>query len=568
MFLRWGAACSRAHLVSACTKALASGHSQPLSLARCLAQGLARSLARNPARGLALSVALCLALCLPHGLAFAAADSVFVHGTGAPSGAAPTSPTLGGQPNPGFTSPTLTPAVQTPAVQTPTVQSPSAPAPASPAAPQVSPLTAPGVPAPAQAQQPQSPPVPGAPSPAAPAAVGQPVQAVAPAVQPPQKPEPPAKDKSSRGRKDKKSKKGKEEEPQEKTAPVEAPAPRAAAPAPQKSAPPTQAEEAAMAYAKGDYATAESIWRKHAEAGDGQAMNNLGVLYDLGQGVEPDMGRALHWFAESAKTGHPSGMSNYGRMLEQGRGIEANPAEAARWFDLAARQGQPEAQYNLGMLYELGRGVSQDFKAAAAWYSRAAAQQQTEALFRLGHFYRIGQGVTKNPARAVLLLYAAAMNGEPNAMKDLEDMARAEPARPEAVLFGQRLDNTDRNSMRAALRQYGATVTREDNAYICDLYDAARVAPGARQMAICYGPGDPAPLGFLELDYAAPDNSIEGLILKMVTDRFGPASAGEGDDARLWNLGSVVVATRYEPTRGQFSLMYMVPRVYHLTRQR
>ena len=37
-------------------------------------------------------------------------------------------------------------------------------------------------------------------------------------------------------------------------------------------------------------------------------MNNLGVLYDLGQGVEPDLGRALHWFAESAKTGHPSGM--------------------------------------------------------------------------------------------------------------------------------------------------------------------------------------------------------------------------------------------------------------------
>ena len=51
-----------------------------------------------------------------------------------------------------------------------------------------------------------------------------------------------------------------------------------------------------------------------------------------------------------------------------------------------------------------------------AWYSRAAAQQQTEALFRLGHFYRIGQGVTKNPARAVLLLYAAAMNGDTNAM--------------------------------------------------------------------------------------------------------------------------------------------------------
>ena len=534
MFLRWGAACSRAHLISASRMALACG--------------------------------LSLALVLPHGLALAAADSVFVQGTGATNGATPTSPTLGGQPNPGFTSPTL----QAPTVQAPTVQTPTVQTPASPAAPQVTPLTAPGVPAPAQTQQPQNPPVQGAAAPAAPVATGQPVQPVAPVAESPKKPEAPVKDKNSKNRKDKKSKKGqKEEEPQQQPATAEeTPAPKVTPPAPQKAVPPTQAEEAAMAYAKGDYATAESIWRKHAEAGDGQAMNNLGVLYDLGQGVEPDLGRALHWFAESAKTGHPSGMSNYGRMLEQGRGIEANPAEAARWFDLAARQGQPEAQYNLGMLYELGRGVSQDFKAAAAWYSRAAAQQQTEALFRLGHFYRIGQGVTKNPARAVLLLYAAAMNGDTNAMKDLEEMARAEPTRPDAVLFGQRLDNTDRNSMRAALKQYGATVTREDNAYICDLYDAAKVAPGARQMAICYGPGDPAPLGFLELDYAAPDNSVEALILKMVTDRFGPASAGEGDDAHLWNLGSVVVATRYEPTRGQFSLMYMVPRVYHQTRQR
>lgn len=538
MFLRWGAACSRAHLISACKKALVRGFS------------------------LALLLALCLAL--PQGAVLAASDSVFVHGTGAPATGAPAA-----QANPGFTAPALTPSVQTPTVQTPTVQNPSAPAPASPAAPQVNPLTAPGIPAPAQSQLPQNPPVQETAAPAAPVAAGQPAQPVAPSAEAPKKPEAPAKDKNSRGRKDKKSKKGQKDEPQEKPAPVEeTPPARVMAPAPQKTAPPTQAEEAASAYAKGDFATAESIWRKHAEAGDGQAMNNLGVLYDLGQGVEPDMGRALHWFAESAKTGHPSGMSNYGRMLEQGRGIEANPAEAARWFDLAARQGQPEAQYNLGMLYELGRGVSQDFKAAAAWYSRAAAQQQTEALFRLGHFYRIGQGVIKNPARAVLLLYAAAMNGDTNAMKDLEEMARSEPARPEAVLFGQRLDNTDRNSMRAALRQYGATVTREDNAYICDLYDAAKVAPGARQMAICYGPGDPAPLGFLELDYAAPDNSVEALILKMVTDRFGPASAGEGDDAHLWNLGSVVVATRYEPTRGQLSLMYMVPRVYHQTRQR
>lgn len=327
------------------------------------------------------------------------------------------------------------------------------------------------------------------------------------------------------------------------------------------------AGDAARAYARGDFLTARDIWQKLAEGGDGQAMNNLGVLYDQGQGVEPDTGRALHWFAQSAKAGHPSGMSNYGRMLEQGRGMTANPGEAARWFDLAARQGQPEAQYNLGLLYEQGRGVPRDDKAAAAWYSRAAAQQQTEAMARLGHFYRAGQGVEKNSARAALLLYAAAMNGEDGAIRELEEMAKEGPARPAAVLFGQKLDNTDRAAMRAALKKSGTPASRESDDFICDLYDVRRVVPGAEQMAACYGPGATAPLGFLKIDYAAPDKATAGRILRMVEERFGPPSAGEGDDARLWNLGSVVVATQYAPTHRQMSLMYMVPRVYHLTRR-
>jgi TPR repeat protein len=334
-----------------------------------------------------------------------------------------------------------------------------------------------------------------------------------------------------------------------------------------RPAPATPAEAAVQAYAKGDYAAARRIWEKLAAAGDGLAMNNLGVLYDQGQGVEPDMGRALHWFAQAAKAGDPAGMSNYGRMLEQGRGIPASPEEAARWFDLAARKGQPVAQYNLGMLYELGRGVPKDLKAAAAWYSRAAAQQQTEALSRLGQLCRLGLGVPKNRSRATLLLYAAAMQGEPGAVRALEEMAAEEPSRPAAVLLGLRLDATDRPAVREALRRAGATPKREDDAHICDIYAAERVAPGAVQLAACYGPGDPAPLGFLELDYLAPNKKTAAQIVGMVSRRMGPPSASEGEDAHLWNLGTVVVATRYEPARRLMSLMYMAPKVYHLTRQ-
>ena len=333
---------------------------------------------------------------------------------------------------------------------------------------------------------------------------------------------------------------------------------------PTPGSPEAQANEA---YQKGDYAQARAIWQHLAENGDGQAMNNLGVLFDLGQGVDLDEGRALYWFARSASAGHPSGMSNYGRMLEQGRGIDANPQEAARWFDLAARQGQPEAQYNLGLMYESGHGVQQDHKAAAAWYSRAAAQQQTDALARLGHLYRTGQGVEKNQARATLLLYAAAMRGSIHAMKELEDMAGPSASRPGAVLFGLRLDTATRPAMRDALTKAGMHASRQDDAYICDTYTPGALVPGARQAAFCYGPGRPSPLGFAELEYAVPDKATAQAIVRMVSERFGAPSAGESDDDHLWNLGSVVVATRYEPTRQIMSLMYMIPAVYHLTRQ-
>ena len=347
-------------------------------------------------------------------------------------------------------------------------------------------------------------------------------------------------------------------------APAPAPAPEPVPTPPAPVWPEGPAGDAARAFAAGDVATARGIWEKLAEQGDGQAMNNLGVLYDQGQGVEPDTGRALHWFAKAAEAGNASGMSNYGRMLEQGRGMEANPAEAARWFDLAARQGQPEAQYNLGFLYEHGRGVPRDDAAAAAWYSRAASQGQREALGRLGHFYRVGRGVAANPQRASLLLYAAAMEGLGAAIEELRLMAA--PGAQPAVLFGQKLDTATRAGMREALRKAGATPRSEVDARVCDTYDAAAVIPGATEMAACYGRGKEARLGFIKIDYPAPDKERAEAILKMVEGRFGAPSAGEGEDSRLWNLGSTLVATQYAPTHGQMSLMYMVPAVYHETR--
>lgn len=349
------------------------------------------------------------------------------------------------------------------------------------------------------------------------------------------------------------------------SAPAATPAAAAAAAAPAESAE-ERNRKALDAYARGEYHQALRLWQPAADAGDPQAMNNLGVLYDKGLGVEPDVGRALHWYAKSAEAGHPSGMCNFGRMLEQGRGIPPDPVEAARWFDLAARKGQPEAQYNLGMLYEQGHGVGKDDAAAAAWYSRAAAANQPNALARLGHFYREGRVVKKNLESATLLLYGAAMQGNTAAMKELEDMADTSAERAKnAVLFGLRLDGADRAAMRTALKQAAAVPEREKDGYICDVYKGGKLIPGADQMAMCYGPGERQPLAFVSIDYPAPDATFGKRVREMAEQRFGKPDAVEGDMSCLWNLGKVLVAVQYMPEKKIASLMYMIPRVYYLT---
>jgi len=57
---------------------------------------------------------------------------------------------------------------------------------------------------------------------------------------------------------------------------------------------------AVEAYEQQDYATALKKWQTLAEAGDAAAQNNLGILYDNGQGVAQDYGKARAWFEKAA----------------------------------------------------------------------------------------------------------------------------------------------------------------------------------------------------------------------------------------------------------------------------
>lgn len=92
------------------------------------------------------------------------------------------------------------------------------------------------------------------------------------------------------------------------------------------------------AFDRGNYDTAFEAYRGFADSGDPAAQNNLGILYEVGAGVEAD------------------------------------PRQAAEWYRRAAEQGLPMGQYNLAILYGTGPPETRDTVQAYAWLTRAKDQ--------------------------------------------------------------------------------------------------------------------------------------------------------------------------------------------------
>ncbi|MCX5772038.1 MAG: trypsin-like peptidase domain-containing protein [Candidatus Hydrogenedentes bacterium] len=159
------------------------------------------------------------------------------------------------------------------------------------------------------------------------------------------------------------------------------------------------------------------IFRKGAEGGNIDAMNNLGGMYDSGLGVAKDEREAVSWYRKAAEGGHTGAMFNLGVMYYTGRGVAKDERETVSWFRKAAEGGNTGAMYNLGVMYDAGRGVAKDEREAVSWYRKAAEGGHTGAMSNLGvMLYAEGRGVAKDEREAVSWFRKAAEGGNTNAM--------------------------------------------------------------------------------------------------------------------------------------------------------
>jgi TPR repeat protein len=168
-----------------------------------------------------------------------------------------------------------------------------------------------------------------------------------------------------------------------------------------------------------DEAEASRWYRKAADQDDALAQINLGLLYERGRGVVKDEAEAARWYRRAADLGSAIAADNLGRLYESGRGVAKDEAEAARWYRKGAETGLAVAQTDLGRLYEGGRGVPKDGAEAALWYQKAADQGNRNAESELGRMYANGEGVPRDLDRALALVRRAAAAGDPSGIDNL-----------------------------------------------------------------------------------------------------------------------------------------------------
>jgi TPR repeat protein/serine/threonine protein kinase len=173
------------------------------------------------------------------------------------------------------------------------------------------------------------------------------------------------------------------------------------------------------AYAQRDYASALQGFQQAAATGDPVAEYQLGYMYQLGQGVQPDPGTAMSWYRRAAAQNYAPAQSQIGYMNQYGVGMRQDYAAAAHWYNLAAAQGFKTAQFELGYLSQHGFGTPKNYYAALHWYQMAAAQGSASAQNQLGYLYQKGLGVNMNYAEALSHYKAAAEQGLPAAQYSL-----------------------------------------------------------------------------------------------------------------------------------------------------
>ena len=194
---------------------------------------------------------------------------------------------------------------------------------------------------------------------------------------------------------------------------------------------------------------------------DPDSANILAQLYDQGDMlVEQDHARAAQLYRQAAQGGIAYAQWRLGVVMDLGEGVESNPQAAIQWFSLAAAQDFADALVSLAVMHATGRGTRQDYAKALDLYERAARAGAMHGFYGLGVMHALGEGVAADPQEAMAYLIIADTMGVEDAGRvlgsDIFLDVDVDAARDRATeIFEQYFPETDDNSESVAGPQQG-----------------------------------------------------------------------------------------------------------------
>ncbi len=138
----------------------------------------------------------------------------------------------------------------------------------------------------------------------------------------------------------------------------------------------------------------------------------LGYLYEKGEGVEKNVGRAFDLYQQGCDGGHNLGCSNLGVMFEKGMGTTVDFGRAVELYTASCDAGAGLGCTNLGRLYSTGLGVTASNDRSNELYRKACDLGEPAGCTELGYHYERGVGLTPSIDIAVDLYQQGCAGGD------------------------------------------------------------------------------------------------------------------------------------------------------------
>ena len=159
-----------------------------------------------------------------------------------------------------------------------------------------------------------------------------------------------------------------------------------------------------------------------ASHGRAHAMEEVGLRYSNGAGVERDFVKAEQWFEMALAAGDASAGTLMAECYLYGKGVTKNETKAISLLRDAVAAKDPRAMDQLANCYHKGIGLNQDDAEAFRLYSQAASLHYLDSVGNLGVLYLtseatdLGKDMTARTQKAVKLFGDGAKENNPFCM--------------------------------------------------------------------------------------------------------------------------------------------------------